>query len=182
MGPQLPVGGHERILRNSEKSIGKKATTCLTHTDIQSIGLTCRESLIELAGVLAKDNPDLLKVNDLKAADFKGIAKAVIGLYVTGKNNSKLRKRCRYLVESAWDQSSEVVHSPNKNIPDAKICLLFTCSAITVIQNLFLKHLGFDNEPKCPSCKSMDYELIGDEGEKGVIFSCNACGHKETME
>jgi len=32
MGPQLPVGGHERILRNSEKSIGKKATTCLTHT------------------------------------------------------------------------------------------------------------------------------------------------------
>ncbi|KHE90795.1 MAG: hypothetical protein SCABRO_03469, partial [Candidatus Scalindua brodae] len=41
------------------------------------IGLTCRESLIELAVVLVDDNPNLLKDNDLKAADFKGIAKAV---------------------------------------------------------------------------------------------------------
>jgi hypothetical protein len=35
--------------------------------DIQSIGLTCRESLIELATVLANDNPNLLKDNNLKA-------------------------------------------------------------------------------------------------------------------
>lgn len=149
--------------------------------DIQSIGLTCRESLIELAGVLAQDNPDLLKEHDLKAADFKGVAKAVINLYATGKNNSKLRKRCRALVEAAWDHSSEVVHSPNKNIPDAKICLLFTCSAVSVIQNLFLKYLGFDNEPKCPACKSMDYELISNDDDEEVVLSCNACGYKETM-
>lgn len=149
--------------------------------DIQSIGLTCRESLIELAGVLAQDNPGLLKDNDLKAADFKGIAKAIINLYAPGKSNSKLRKRSRNVVDAAWDHSSEVVHSPNKNIPDAKICLLLTCTAVSLIQNLFLKYLGFDNEPKCPECKSMDFELLSEEDSEELIFSCNKCGHKEII-
>ena len=45
--------------------------------DIQNIALTCRESLIELAKVLADDNPNLLKDNNLKAAYFKDVAQAV---------------------------------------------------------------------------------------------------------
>ncbi|EID0063049.1 hypothetical protein LA284_004403 [Vibrio vulnificus] len=60
--------------------------------DLQAIGLTCRESLIELAGVLVNDNPNLLEEKGLKAADFKGIAREVIAIYAPGKSNSKLRK------------------------------------------------------------------------------------------
>jgi hypothetical protein len=146
--------------------------------DIQSIGLTCRESLIELAGILAQGNPELLKDHGLKAADFKGIAKAVISIYAEGRQNSNLRKRCRHLIEAAWDQSSEVVHSPNKNVADAKICLLFTYSAVSVIQNIFLKYLGFDNEPKCPDCKSMDCDLSDGEGIGEYMLICNSCGHE----
>jgi hypothetical protein len=146
--------------------------------DIQSIGLTCRESLIELAGILAQGNPELLKDHGLKAADFKGIAKAVISIYAAGRQNSNLRKRCRSLIEAAWDQSSEVVHSPNKNVPDAKICLLFACSAVSVIQNIFLKYLGFDNEPRCPECKSMDYDITEGGSPEEFILICNSCGHE----
>jgi hypothetical protein len=150
--------------------------------DIQSIGLTCRESLIELAAVLANDNPSLLKDNDLKAADFKGIAKTVIAIYAQGKSNSNLRKRCRAIAEFAWDHSSEIVHSPNKNIPDAKICLLFTCSVVSIFENLFLKHLGFDSEPKCSECKSMDYEFLSTDQDSILIMQCNSCGHEEQVE
>ncbi len=150
--------------------------------DIQSIGLTCRESLIELAKVLAEDNPNVLKDNDLKAADFKGISEAVIAIYADGKNNSKLRKRCRSLAESAWDHSSEIVHSPNKNIPDAKICLLFTCSVVSIFQNLYLKHLGFDSEPKCSECKSMDYEFHETTEDEVLIMKCNSCSHEERVQ
>lgn len=150
--------------------------------DIQSIGLTCRESLIELAAVLANDNPSLLKDSDLKAADFKGIAKAVIALYAQGKSNSNLRKRCRSIAEFAWDHSSEIVHSPNKNIPDAKICLLFTCSVVSIFENLFLKHLGFDSEPKCSECKSMDYEFLSTDQDSILIMQCNSCGHEEQVQ
>lgn len=150
--------------------------------DIQSIGLTCRESLIELAVVLVNDNPNILKDNDLKAADFKGISEAVISIYAQGKSNSKLRKRCRSMAEFAWDHSSEIVHSPNKNIPDAKICLLFTCSVVSIFQNLYLKHLGFDSEPKCVECKSLDYDFIETEKDSMFIMKCNSCGHGEHVQ
>ena len=150
--------------------------------DIQSIGLTCRESLIELATVLVNDNPNLLKDNNLKAADFKGIAKAVVAIYAQGKSNSKLRKRCRTMAEMAWDQSSEIVHSPNKNIPDAKICLLFTCSVVSIFQNLYLKYLGFDSEPKCPECKSMDFDLLSTDKDSIIIMHCNTCGHEKDIQ
>ena len=150
--------------------------------DIQSIGLTCRESLIELAKVLVEDNPNVLKDNDLKAADFKGISEAVIAIYAKGRSNSKLRKRCRSISESAWDHSSEIVHSPNKNIPDAKICLLLTCSVVSIFQNLFLKYLGFDAEPKCPVCKSMDHEIFETDEDTTLIMKCNSCDHEELVK
>lgn len=150
--------------------------------DIQSIGLTCRESLIELAKALVSANPTILEENNLKAADFKGIAKAVISIYAEGKSNSNLRKHSRSMAEMAWDYSSEIVHSPNKNIPDAKICLLFTCSVVSIFQNLYLKHLGFDAEPKCPECKSMDFSLQATEDDSIVIMLCNDCGHEEAVQ
>ena len=34
-----------------------------------------------------------------------------------------------------------VVHSQNKKYPDAKIALLFTSSTISLLENLFFKHL-----------------------------------------
>jgi Zn ribbon nucleic-acid-binding protein len=150
--------------------------------DIQSVGLICRESLIELGGVLVEDNPSVLKDNDLKASDFKGIAKAVIQIYASGGSNSNLRKHCRSLSESAWEYACEIVHSPNKNIPDAKICLLLTCSVVSIFQNLYLKHLGFDAEPKCSQCKSMDYEILSTNKDTVLLMRCNNCGFEEEMQ
>jgi hypothetical protein len=149
--------------------------------DIQNIGLICRESLIELANVLIGDNPSVLKDNNLKAADFKGIARAVIQIYAPGGSNSTLRKHCRTVSESAWDYACEIVHSPNRNIPDAKICLLFACSVVSIFQNLYLKHLGFDAEPKCNECKSMDYEIVSSDDEALLVMRCNACGFEENI-
>jgi hypothetical protein len=86
--------------------------------------------------------PENRKDNDLKAADFKGIAKAVVAIYAPRKNNRKLRKRCCSMAEIAWDQAAEMVHSPSRNIPDAKICLLLTCSVVSIFENLFFKYIG----------------------------------------
>jgi hypothetical protein len=149
---------------------------------IQHIGLTCRESLIELAKEILKDIPNLLEDNNLKIADFKGVANAAIAIYATGKSNSRLRNYCRSMSEMAWEYSSEIVHSSNKNIPDAKICLLFTCSIVSIFQNLYLKHLGFDTEPKCSECKSMDYELYSTEDKGIIILQCKSCGNEEALQ
>lgn len=144
--------------------------------DIQSIGLTCRESMVELATHLYKSHEDMLKREDIKAADFKNICKIIIGLYASGKRNAGLRKYCRSTIESAWDFSAETVHSSNKNLPDAKICLLLTCTAVSLIQNLFLKFIGFDREVKCSNCHSLTTEIYESEEDNQLRVICEDCG------
>ncbi|APS29580.1 hypothetical protein ABRP72_09625 [Pectobacterium carotovorum] len=144
--------------------------------DIQSIGLVCRESMVELAAHLYKSHEDILKKEDIKAADFKNICKVIIGLYAAGKRNSSLRKYCRSTIESAWDISAETVHSSNKNFPDAKICLLLTCTAVSLIQNLFLKFIGFDSEIKCPNCHGLNTEIYESEEDSQLHIVCCECG------
>ncbi|NPE56559.1 hypothetical protein HLB25_14320 [Dickeya dadantii] len=144
--------------------------------DIQSVGLTCRESMIELAAHLYKSHENILKKEDIKAADFKNICKIIIGLYAAGKRNAGLRKYCRSTIESAWDISAETVHSSNKNLPDAKICLLLTCTAVSLIQNLFLKFIGFDREVKCPNCHSLTTDIYESEEDNQLHVKCQECG------
>ena len=150
--------------------------------DIQAIGLTCRESLIELGNKLCEDDPSFLEKHDLKASDFKGIAEAVIKLYAPGKSNQSLRKYSRELANMAWGYSSEIVHSSSKNIPDAKICLLLTCSAVSIFQNLFWKYFGFDDEEKCPECKTIGLELIYTPNETQATLRCNSCNFEQTVK
>lgn len=150
--------------------------------DIQSIGLTCRESLIELGNELSLRNPNIIEQNKLKASDFKGIASAIINLYIPGKSNSSLRQHARKMSEMAWSYASEIVHSSKKNVPDAKICILLTCSVVSIFENLFLKYLGFDSEPKCIKCNSRDHDILTTKQESEFIFHCNDCGYEELIE
>ena len=68
------------------------------------------------------------------------------------------------------------MHSSNKNLPDAKICLLLTCTAVSLIQNLFLKFIGFDNEIKCPNCHSLKSEIYESEEDSQLHVVCGECG------
>lgn len=143
--------------------------------DVQHIGLTCRESMVELAAKLYKSHEEIFKKENIKAADFKNICRIVIGLYASGKRNSSLRKYCRSTIESAWDLSAETVHSSNKNVPDAKICLLLTCTAVSLIENLYFKFLGYDNDIKCPNCHSLESDVYESESDKQIIIVCRQC-------
>ena len=135
-----------------------------------------------MAAALVDANLTILEENGLKAADFKGIAKVAISIYGKGNGNSNLRKYSRSIAEMAWDYSSSVVHSPNKNIPDAKICLLITCATASMFQGLYLRFLGFDAKQKCPECKSMNFNLLTTDDKMVFTMLCNDCGHEEAVQ
>jgi len=145
----------------------------------QSIGLTCRECLIELGKELGKRNKKLLEEKSLKSADFKGIANAFIDYYIPGEQNSDLRNYSRKFVDIAWSYCSLIVHSPNKTHPDIKIAILFTSTIVSLFENLFLKHIGFDSEMQCSECKSRDLKFIETNNRTEVVLHCNHCDHEE---
>jgi hypothetical protein len=159
----------------------KQLSEAVEPEQFQAVGLTCRESLIELGKELLRRNKDLSQVENLKKADFKGIANAFIDLYIPGEKNADLRNYSRKLVDSSWSYCSQIVHSPNRTHPDIKIAILFAASTVSLFQNLFLKHIGYDSELNCSKCHSKDLEYIPTGNNKDFILLCNACGHDEVL-
>jgi hypothetical protein len=158
----------------------EKLSIDLEPEEFQSIGLICRESLIDLGKELHKRNPEVIKEKKLKQSDFKGIANEFINIYIPGEQNSDLRNYSKKLVDIAWNYSSTIVHSSNKTYPDVKIALLFTSSAVSLLENLFYKYLGFDNELNCSDCGSKNLEFF--EIENGnLIAKCKSCGKEQVL-
>lgn len=158
----------------------EKLSIDLEPEEFQSIGLLCRESLIDLSKELCERNPELVSEKGLKKSDFKGVANAFIDYYIPGSENSDLRNYSRKIVDSTWSYNSMVVHSQNKKFPDAKIALLFTCTTISLIENLFFKHLGFDQDIACTECGSLQVELIEYEKDK-IKQVCKKCNNEDLI-
>jgi hypothetical protein len=171
---------HLKSISRKLKVAAEKLQIHLEPEDFQSIGLMCRESLVDLSKELYNRNPELMKSKELKRSDFKGIANAFIDYYIPGKQNSDLRNYSKKLIENAWSYNSTVVHSQNKKFPDAKIALLFTSCAISLMENLFYKHFGFDQDFGCSDCGSLQVEFI--DNENGTMTSvCQVCGNEDLI-
>ena len=150
--------------------------------DIQKIGLVCRECLIDLGKSIAEEKSGLLENNDLQAGNFKGITEAAVKIYAPGKSHQRLRKRCKEMAEMAWEYASEVVHSPNRSVPEAKICLLFSCSVVSIFENLYLKYLELDTDLKCSECASMNYVIELQNNDSYAKIICQDCDNEQHVE
>jgi len=158
----------------------QKLSIDLEPEEFQSIGLICRESLIDLGKELTKRNPETIEGKDIKSSDFKSIAYEYINSYIPGESNSELRNYSRKIVDITWSYNSSIVHSPNKTYPDVKIALLFTSALVSLFENLFYKYIGFDNEFVCSECGSKNIEFI-DGANCELIAVCKSCNHKEIL-
>lgn len=173
---------------SSIKSINRKLNLAseklsidLEPEEFQSIGLICREALVDLSKELYERNEEMIKEKGFKASDFKNISSEFINLYIPGSGNADLRNYSRKIIEIAWSYCSAIVHSPNKTFPDVKIALLFTSMAVSLIENLFLKYIGFDDELVCEKCGSKKVNII-EIHENKFIAICESCKHEKDLE
>jgi hypothetical protein len=169
---------HLKSINRKLYMASEKLSIDLEPEEFQAIGLLCRESLIDLSKELCERNPELVSEKGLKKSDFKGVANAFIDYYIPGSENSDLRNYSRKIVDSTWSYNSMVVHSQNKKFPDAKIALLFTCTTISLIENLFFKHFGFDQDIACSECGSLQIEFVEYEKDK-IKEVCKKCGNED---
>jgi hypothetical protein len=147
----------------------------------QSIGLVCRECLVDLGKELVRRNSEVIKDQGIKEGDFKNIANAFVDYYVPGANNSDLRNYSRKIIDIAWGYSSQIVHSSTKSLPDAKIGILFVSTVVSLMENLFTKHLGYDYDWVCEKCQSKDYELNETDKNNELLFICKSCGSTKVL-
>lgn len=148
--------------------------------DFQSIGVQCREILIELGNniyqpIMAGEDEQPQKSN------FKKKAELFVEFYLNNSDSSDYRNYIKKITEATWDYACKVTHSQNTTFYEASSCVALIISLISVYENIRQKVYDPISQYMCKHCKSKKLSIIGDEHDKDSIVSklylrCEECG------
>ncbi len=147
--------------------------------DFQSIGVQCREVLIELANniyiaEMAGEEEQPQKSN------FKKKAELFVNFYLSGSENSDYRSYIKKITETVWDYTNKITHSQNATIYEVSSCVSLTVSLICTYENIRQKVFAPLDQYICKYCKSKKLNIIDDESnEEGIVtklyLKCEEC-------
>lgn len=148
--------------------------------DFQSIGVQCRETLIELGNHIYE--PMMAGEGEQpQASNFKRKAELFIQFYLKGSENSDYRSIIKKLTESTWDYANKITHSRSATYYEASTCVTLCTSLIGVYENIVQKVFDPISQYHCSVCRSKKLSIIDDKSDKGGIvqklyLKCEECG------
>jgi hypothetical protein len=157
---------------------GTAVTQAHNLADYQTVGVRCREALLELIGVaqdaaMWTDTPP-------QRANFRAWSEIICNDLLPGDTNKERRGALKGALESAWTFSNWLMHSKSATWIDANMANSLTQHASGMATSLILRELR-DVPEECPNCGSPLLEP--EEGENtsvpGMIWErprCADCG------
>lgn len=161
------------------KSVAMLIDTAKEIEDFQSIGVQCREILIELGNRIFQ--PEMAGSNEQpQASNFKKNAELFIQFYLTGAENSDYRSIIKKLTESTWEYACKITHSSTATFYEASTCVMLCTSLVGVYENIMQKVFNPLSQYKCSVCKSKKLTIDGDESDaNGIVqklyLKCEEC-------
>jgi hypothetical protein len=146
--------------------------------DFQTIGMRCRECLIEL--VQGAANVNMLQPGEEapKRADFVHWSEIVARTIARGPSAEDIRSYLRTTAKAIWQLVNWLTHAKNAVRADAQIALDGTASTLGIFGTTLLRHEHGAPE-RCPTCSS--YQVTVDfrpdvAPEAPYISLCARCG------
>lgn len=144
--------------------------------EIQTIGVMCRETLIELIDYIYEiDSFD--GEEQYKKSDVKNRGDLIIHKYLSGSENAEVRKHIRNLLNSAWDFSNTITHSSSRTIHEASICLSITTAVVSSFENLLEKYFDPIDEMECKNCGSRQLSVAKNDETDDLLIICENCNY-----
>ncbi len=147
--------------------------------DFQSIGVQCREILIELGNYIYV--PDMATNGEQpQKSNFKQKVELFLQFYLKGSENSDYRSMIKKLTESTWEYACKITHSSKATFYEASSCVMMCTSLIGVCENILQKIYDPVSQYECSSCKSKRLVIDSDESnEDGIVqklfLKCDEC-------
>ncbi|MEA4894669.1 MAG: hypothetical protein VB064_05355 [Oscillospiraceae bacterium] len=168
-GTQLSMALKRKLSLASEK-----LNVAVEIEEIQSIGVICRETLIELINYVY-DIDSFDGEDEYKKSDVKNRGELIIERYLAGSANAELRKYIKNLLNGAWDYSNSITHSTSKTKYEASICLTMTVALVSSFENLLNKYFDPIAGLKCKKCGSRRLIVAENEKTSDLLIICENC-------
>lgn len=152
----------------------------------QSIGVQCREALIELANEIYE--PEMSKeVEQPKGSDFKKKGELFISYYLNGSDNADYRSYIKKMTEATWDYANKLTHSSTATVYEASTCVTLCISLITAYENVRAKVFDPFSRLSCNICRSKSLTVVSDKvNEENILteitFECHECENIMTIQ
>lgn len=161
------------------KNVARLIDTANEIEDFLSIGVQCREILIELGNHIYTPNMAGTSEQPQKS-NFKRKAELFIQFYLTGSDNSDYRSIIKKLTESTWDYACKITHSSSATFYEASTCVMLCTSLVGIYENIMQKVFDPVSQYRCSSCKSknltIDSDISDDNGIVQKLFlKCEEC-------
>lgn len=161
------------------KSVATLIDSAVEIEDFQSIGVQCREILIELGNSIYSEDMAGDGEQPL-ASNFKRKAELFIQFYMAGPENGDYRNIIKKLTEATWDYACKITHSINATFYEASTCVTLCTSLVGVYENIRQKVFDPISQYKCRICKSKKLKIVNDEtAEDGIVkklfLQCEEC-------
>ena len=143
--------------------------------DFQTVGVHCREALLELIGVV--QDAAVWTEDPPQRANFRSWAEIICNAILPSSPNKERRGALKSALESAWTFSNWLTNSKSSTWIDADMAHSLTQHACDLVVPLILRELrGVPEE--CPECKSprLDPEQGVNTASPGVLWERPRCG------
>lgn len=168
------------VLFRKLKNIALLIDTAKEIEDFQSIGVQCREILIELGNNIY--HPEMaVSEEQPQASNFKKKAELFVMFYLSGSENSDYRNCIKKITEATWDYANKITHSQTATYYETSTCVTLTTSLVGVYENIKQKVFDPLSQYICKACKSKKISIVDDESDENGIVSklylcCEECG------
>ncbi|MEF9936468.1 MAG: hypothetical protein RR688_05160 [Carnobacterium sp.] len=161
------------------KNIALLIDTAKEIEDFQSIGVQCREILIELGNHIYM--PSMANTDEQpQKSNFKKKAELFIRFYLTGSENSDYRSIIKKLTESTWEYACKITHSSTATFYEASTCVMLCTTLVGVYENMIQKVFDPISQYECSLCKSKKLTIDSDDSNgEGIVqklyLKCEEC-------
>jgi len=138
--------------------------------DFQSIGVQCREILIELGNTIYFEEMEGTGEQP-QSSNFKRKAELFVQFYLSGSDNSDYRNYIKKITEATWEYACKITHSKSATFYEASTCVTLTTSLVSVYENIRQKVYDLLSQYYCTNCKSKKLSIIDEESdETGLVL------------
>ncbi len=146
--------------------------------DFQSVGMMCREALLDLVRVLQREVVLPPKVERPKAADFLDWFDLIANYFAGGKRNERVRGYIKSNATELWQLANWVTHSSRAVRYEADLVLDATEHFFGFVSSVVMQFEA-DSPETCPHCNSYRIVAVYEPDlniEPPYVNYCEACG------